>query len=531
VNFFDNTEEKPKPKGLGQYATEKLAEFEAAKPVTSTARNHAVAQPTNGNGSVFDQLDEHADWYDDILASKGWAEVKPGDSQTLRAFRRPGATYPISAKVLKVNPHVLVNHSEDSGLPVGAGQKLTKARVLAHLHYGGDESALAKALIRGDAIGPRPHIAQLFKSEQSNHFTVTEVTVDQVTGNTGEVTEDNETETPSSWRPVDLTSVLDGTWKPPEPCVGRRSDGKGLFYPGRTHTVVSETEAGKTWFALAASIHEMTAGCHVFYIDFEDDEGSVVGRLLSLGVDPEAIHELFHYIRPEHPLQGTHLDALCEELAHYGPSLAHLDGITEAMNMHGLNPNDNVDISTFNRRVNMPLTASGAAQVSFDHVTKDREGRGRYAIGGVHKLNIVSGAGYTLENRQPFGIGTTGRSTLKIAKDRPAQLRRHAVDKWYADLVLASDADGRAEVAIESPQERVAERETAEPFRPTTLMEKVSKYIEGGGEADSQNDILKGVDGKRDWKISALKILKEEGYVTPTRPYQSLMPYRAKDEK
>jgi hypothetical protein len=102
--------------------------------------------------------------------------------------------------------------------------------------------------------------------------------------------------------------------------------------------VVSETEAGKTWFALAASIHEMADGCHVFYIDFEDDEGTVVGRLLALGVNAEVIRDLFHYIRPEHPLQGRHLDALREELAAYGPSLALLDGITEAMNMHSLNP-------------------------------------------------------------------------------------------------------------------------------------------------------------------------------------------------
>jgi hypothetical protein len=229
VNFFDNTNENPKPKGLGQYAAEKLAELGVG--VDSDVRNLTPAPQTSGNGaSVFDQLDEHADWYDDILAPKGWAEVKPGDSQTLRAFRRPCATYPISAKVLKVNPHVLVNHSEDSGLPVGAGQKLTKARVLAHLHYGGDESALAKALIRGDLVGPRQHIAQLFKTEQTNHFTITETTVDQVTGDTDE---DGETETPSSWRPVDLTSVLDGAWKPLEPSVGRRSDGKGLVLCGQ----------------------------------------------------------------------------------------------------------------------------------------------------------------------------------------------------------------------------------------------------------------------------------------------------------
>jgi hypothetical protein len=178
----------------------------------------------------------------------------------------------------------------------------------------------------------------------------------------------------------------------------------------------------------------------------------------------------------------------------------------------------------------MPLTASGVAQVSFDHVTKDREGRGRYAIGGVHKLNIVSGAGYTLENRQPFGIGVTGRSTLKIAKDRPGQLRRNAIDKWYGDLVLPSNADGSAEVSIESPQERLAEREAGPAFRPTNLMEKISRYLEGE-PADSQNQILNDVPGKRDGKIAALKILKEEGYVTTAKPYESLKPYRENDEK
>jgi len=212
-----------------------------------------------------------------------------------------------------------------------------------------------------------------------------------------------------------------------------------------------------------------------------------------------------------------------------------LDGVTEAMTVHSLNPLDNVDNSLFNSMVNERLTQTGAAQVSFDHVTKDRDGRGRYALGGVHKLNIVSGAGYTLENRQPFGIGVTGRSTLKIAKDRHAQLRINGLPSsggmhWYGDLVLASNADGTAEVWIESPQQRVAEREAAPPFRPTNLMEKVSRYLEGEA-ADSQNQILKDVPGNRDGKITALRLLKAEGYVTPAKPYESLKPYRASDEK
>ena len=413
----------------------------------------------------------------------GLEEVTPDDSETLLAFRRDGASSAVSAKVLKANPHVLVPWSTEIGLPTGEGQKLTMGRVCAHWYHSGDESAAATAMLKGEATYLPSHIQAALKTERQPSFPAgyKPTTKELITGkldperqadaqaedqggdqgdqgqhSESEESEEGEQEPVSSWRPVDLTSVLDGSWKPLEPSVGRWLDGMGLFYPGRTHTVVSETEGGKTWFALAAAILEMAAGCHVFYLDFEDDEGSVVGRLLNLGVDPEVIGDLFHYFRPEHPLEGRHLEALCEELAHYGPSLAMLDGITEAMTMHGLNPLDNVDIALFNRRVNLPMTASGAAQASFDHVVKDNQNRGRYAIGGVHKLNIVSGAGYILENKQPFGIGMTGRSNIKIAKDRPGQLRRHAVDsKWYADLVLVSDAEGKAEVAIESAQQRV----------------------------------------------------------------------------
>lgn len=188
MNFFDNTDEKPAPIGLSQYAAEKLAEFEAAKPVTSTVGNSSRAEIPHDNGSVFDQLDQHADWYDDILASAGWAEVKPGDSATLRAFRRPGATYPISAKVLKANPHVLVVWSEDAGLPSGAGQKITKARLLAHFHYSGNESALAKDLVRGEARGVPAHVNDAIRTERSDRRPVVTLdTGEQINTATGEV--------------------------------------------------------------------------------------------------------------------------------------------------------------------------------------------------------------------------------------------------------------------------------------------------------------------------------------------------------
>lgn len=89
-----------------------------------------------------------------------------------------------------------------------------------------------------------------------------------------------------SWQRVDLANVLSGDYTPPKPTVGARSDGVGLFYPGRVHSVASESEAGKTWLALQAAKGELAAGNAVVYIDFEDDEAGVVGRLIRPGSRP-----------------------------------------------------------------------------------------------------------------------------------------------------------------------------------------------------------------------------------------------------
>jgi hypothetical protein len=417
VNWFDNTEEKSAPVGLSQYAAEKLAEFEAAKTVTSTARNPAVAQPTNSNGSVFNQLDEHADWYDDILGPKGWAEVKPGDSQTLRAFRRPGATYPISAKVLKVNPHVLVNHSEDSGLPVGAGQKLTKARVLAHLHYGGDESALAKALIRGDAIGPRPHIAQLFKSVQTNHSTVAEVTIDQIT--TAE-------EGWSRW--ADLRPHLDGTVQKPQPSIGgERDDGIHLLYPKRWHTCIGLTGCGKTSFALWHIKATLDAGGHVTYLHFEEtDPGGVLERLQGIGVSQDVIDKQFHWANCDKAWAAGEMAYRITQLEQ-PPALAVLDGINAACSQHGWKVGDTEAIGSYRAMFVTPLVKAGAAVLSLGHPPKARDRQNEmHGFGSTGWLDEVDGVGFrmTASKNAPMMTGAKGFSSLYVVKDRYSQVKR-----------------------------------------------------------------------------------------------------------
>lgn len=331
----------------------------------------------------------------------------------------------------------------------------------------------------------------------------------------------------SSWRPRDLTSVLEGSWAPPQPIVGKRSDGRGLFYAAKAHTVVSETEGGKTHFALSACMDEMAAGHHTVYIDFEDDEGSLTGRLLTFGCARETIRAQFHYIRPESSLlEGRGAAVLVDVLAELRPTLAVVDGVTEAMSMHGLDPIKNQDAALFGRMLTKRLTDSGAAAVSLDHVTKDRENRGRYAIGAVHKLNGLSGAAYILTNRQPFGVRLTGRSTITIAKDRPGQLRSNALPgsggHWYGDLVLKSEGEDYAEVGVEPPHER------DENFRPTIYMQRVSDVLAEKGPL-AQRIICEVVTGKAATIRSALSFLIADGFVSDRSPHTLLKPYDHED--
>lgn len=326
-------------------------------------------------------------------------------------------------------------------------------------------------------------------------------------------------ETPKrrSWQPVDLTAVLDGTHEPVKPTVGARDDGVGMFYPGRMHIVAGESESLKTWLALNAAMVEMSKGNGVVYLDFEDDEGGVVGRLLALGADSTVVRSLFAYFRPEEAITalGNRRD-LEEVLCDLRPTLAVVDGVTEAMALHGLELKDNTDAANFGTLLPKWIAKRGPAVINLDHVVKDKEGRGRYAIGAVHKLNGLNGAQYTLENRSQFGIGRTGKSSVYISKDRPAQLRRHALlgapgQDWFADLVLESHSDRRVTASVKAP---VSKGEQSGNPRPTVLMGRVSSALERAGEPLPTEDVVDRVRGKRAQDIrSAIAALVDEGYV------------------
>lgn len=329
-----------------------------------------------------------------------------------------------------------------------------------------------------------------------------------------------------SFDPVELPEDPANFLKPEETAVGLRDDQLALLYPGKAHTVYAETEAGKTWYALLFVSQEIKDGRDVAYVDFEDSAKGIVRRLVGImgRASWPKIREHFKYIRPEAHIDDvdTYVDIL------KGCDLVILDGMTEAMSLQGCDDMKGSGVAEFNATWIRPLNAQGITTLTLDHVVKNKEGRDRYATGSVHKLNAIDGASFMLLNREPFGIGLSGHSAVYISKDRPGYLRQHAVDgpsglKHVAELYVKSKGD-KLEISLGVP-------EKAPSFRPTVLMERISRFLEDAEEALSKNEIEAGVKGQADARRTALELLVTEGYVTMKKKgrahlHTSVKPFR-----
>lgn len=335
-------------------------------------------------------------------------------------------------------------------------------------------------------------------------------------------TPEREPREPTSWSPVDLAEAIAGEDLPP-PELLRRTDNVALLYRGKTHWFQGEPESCKTWIACAAVAQVLEAGGRVLWVDFEDDERTVVARLKGLGISGETILAGLVYIRPDEPLGDRHeritpaeLD-LQELLAGVPFDLAIIDGITEAMLTEGLNLMDNADIAGFMRRLPRRIADTGAAVVGLDHVVKDTGGRGRWAIGGQHKLAGLSGVAYRFDVVRPFaranGIDPgVGIVTVTVAKDRVGHVRAACTGDTIAMCELTSWPDGRIDVLLRSPDTAGA--------TDRILCGRIADYLRTY-EGATVNKLRDGVEGKSAAIQATVKTMAERGWVAVRKVGQS----------
>jgi hypothetical protein len=290
------------------------------------------------------------------------------------------------------------------------------------------------------------------------------------------------------------------------PSVRPTLGGVGLFYPGKRHVASGPQEAAKTMAAYAVALEEVRSGGLVVLIDFEMGPFDARDRLREMGATDDDLARIL-YVEPETPATEETILALLA----LRPTLVVIDASAGAYDLQGLDDNKRADAEKFARIWVRPFWTNGVATLVLDHVVKNSESRGKYAIGSERK---VGGVDVHLGFECVFELNRGGHGLYKIVthKDRGGWLPRPTA----GELELWSDPDTHAiRWAFKPPQP--PEEETDEGFRPTTLMERVSIYLEGQDEPVSRNSVEEAVKGKGRYVRLAIDCLVREGYVTETR--------------
>lgn len=373
-----------------------------------------VTPKSDGALSAGDDYNAKTSW-DEILIPLGWSKVYARGEAIV--WRRPGKNEGISATTnfggtdkLFVFTTSTIFESERSYDKFGA---------YALIKHGGDFRKAASQL-RNEGFGE----SQLRDLQTPNLLATSPV--QNLVQNYDERNEGDGEEQESSWKPVSLSDYYDGLFQAPVATILQRNDGAGLIYAGRVHSFYGESESGKSWLAQIATAELLKNDKKVIYIDFESDALDVVGRMKALGVSRANLLQYLTYIRPEGAREAD--DPYWEAiLSKDSATLVVIDGVTESLTMWGGETKDNDTITRWMRVFPRTVAqSSGAAVVLIDHITKNAETRGRFAIGGQAKLATIDGAAFLVEPIEGLAPGKIGTLTVRVTKDRPGFVRKSA---------------------------------------------------------------------------------------------------------
>lgn len=191
-----------------------------------------------------------------------------------------------------------------------------------------------------------------------------------------------------------------------------------------------------------------------------------------------------------------------------------IDGVTESLGLSGLSgdnlTNSNDAVTRWHAELPKRIArVTGAATLQVDHVTKAKDGRGGYAIGGQAKRASITGAAYVIVSRESFGRGRSGSFDLHVSKDREGFILG-ALD---GDDTTTGRHVARVHVQCESAlvELRLQGQAPSTPEdRHEALKGAIMRFLESLPQGDpgaSPNMIRLEVTGGNDAKASALKEL------------------------
>jgi hypothetical protein len=278
-----------------------------------------------------------------------------------------------------------------------------------------------------------------------------------------------------------------------------------LFYPERLNSIFGESGGGKTWIAYAAVVETVQRGGRVVVIDWEDSMHGIVERLDLLGIDVEHI-ALVDYRNPGTGI-ARGVERLTAEITD-PVALVIIDSVGEAMAAGGVNSNDDAEVAVwFNLCRRLTRLPGGPAVVLLDHIPKATDAPQLYSIGSQRKRAAINGASYRVDTLREPAQGRDGKWKLTVAKDRIGNRAKGTT----AAIVDVTSTEGSIGLYFHMTDAQEAEAK-GERFRPTVLMERISRYLEDNPGASGRS-IAKDVEGKTDGVRDALAVLIDEGHV------------------
>ena len=310
---------------------------------------------------------------------------------------------------------------------------------------------------------------------------------------------EHQTAQPDSWTPLNLNTL------PDQPPIQPQLGDTGLLYPGMRHVFSGPPESAKTLAAYCALILVARTGQTGILIDFEMGSRDAKKRLQELGATPTEIDHI-PYLEPDQPATTQRL----QNLIQLQPALVVIDAAAGAYQAEGLDDNKRQDVERFSRLYVGAFWIKGIATIIIDHVTKNTEARGKFAIGSERKLGS-SDVHLGFDTITPISRGTTGHYKITTHKDRGGCLKRGHI----ADLHLDSDPDTN-QITWKCIEPQSTTSQQGGYFRPTHLMEKVSIDVELRTQPATRNTIATSLGGTKDYVLKAITALVTEGFLTET---------------
>lgn len=322
------------------------------------------------------------------------------------------------------------------------------------------------------------------------------------------------------WTPVKLAEIPD---EPPvQPTLGEL----GIAYPGKRHVFSGPQESAKTLCAYILGLEVLRHDGLFCLIDFEMGRWEARNRLRELGAtNAELAHVL--YFEPEGRMP-EHVPEVIRSHCEERNAIVVIDAAAGAFAFEELDDNKRMDVERFGARYVEPFRKAGIATLVLDHVVKSSEARGAYAIGSERKVGQTDiHLGFSVVT--PIKRGGHGIYKVTTHKDRGGFLKRGKL----ADFELASDP---ASHAISWTLRPAVEADEDHPFRPTHLMEKVSRYLERQTEPVAIGEVKSTVEGKATYVVEAVNILIEDGFISESvgprnaRLLESIRAYREAED-